>query len=111
MQLYEFGSMYIANCNFTQNAALEGSVIESDYDSYVDVENCNFYENFGLQSAVIRAGMDGGYKLVGGSIYNNIALSNIISELVDSTPDSFVIGMNLYNNSQLSLNEFYLETR
>ena len=43
--------------------------------------------------------MDGGYNHTGGSMYNNMAISNIISELIDSTPDSYIIGVKLYNNT------------
>jgi hypothetical protein len=48
MGLFQRVRFYIETSNFTQNAALEGSVIESDYEAWTVTVDCHFYENFGL---------------------------------------------------------------
>jgi hypothetical protein len=42
--------------------------------------------------------VDAGFHHIGGAMYENIALFNIIAELSDSTPDSFMTNVELYNN-------------
>ena len=90
--------MYFENCNFTMNSASEGGVFNIGYEGFLTTVNCNIYNNFALQSAVTRSGMDGGFNHIGGSIYNNIALSNLISEVIDCTPNSYFNGVTFYGN-------------
>ena len=54
--------------------------------------------------------MDGGFNHTGGSMYNNIAITNILMEVLDSTPTSYVIGVHFYNNTQMLTSDFMIES-
>lgn len=77
--------MFISNSDFTQNSAIYGGVIASEFEAQMFIQNCNFYENFGFFGGVARSGMDGGMTINGGNLYENKALASLIAEFHDST--------------------------
>ena len=106
---FQRGFIFLHNCEFTQNTAVYGAVLTAEFEARIYTYDCNFYENFGFFAAVSWTGMDGGMYHQGGSMYNNYALASLISEFHDATWSSFFIGVHIYSNKQLTVQELWNE--